>query len=142
MSFSGAVRLITFVLTVGLPALATAQANGRLQMHYMDVGHGDGAVLISPLGQVVLFDNGVLDQCSKPVGYLQALGVTKIDYHIASHYHSDHIGCTAQVLSTFPLQQFAYDCGESYTTATYTAYVNAVGTKRRTATPGHARCHP
>ena len=128
MSLAGVLRLITLVLTVCVPSLAMAQANGRLQIHYIDVGQGDGAVLISPLGQVVLFDNGVLNQCSKPVAYLQALGVTKIDYHIASHYHSDHIGCTAQVLSTFPLQQFAYDRGQSYTTATYTAYVNAVGT--------------
>ncbi len=37
-----------------LPALAVAQANGTLQIHYMDVGQGDGAVLISPLGQVVV----------------------------------------------------------------------------------------
>ena len=51
-----------------LPALAVAQANGTLQIHYMDVGQGDGAVLISPLGQVVVFDNGVLNQCAKPVG--------------------------------------------------------------------------
>jgi hypothetical protein len=78
----------------------------------------------------------VLNQCGKPVSYLQALGVTKIEYHVASHYHSDHIGCTPQILSAFPLQQFAYDRGGSYTTATYTAYVNAVGAKRRTATPG------
>ena len=72
--------------------VAFGQANGKLQIHYIDVGQGDGAVLISPLGQVVLFDNGVLNQCQKPVAFLQALGITKIDYHIASHYHSDHIG--------------------------------------------------
>ncbi len=35
--------------------------------------------------------------------------MTKIDYHVASHYHSDHIGCTGRVRSTFPLQQFADD---------------------------------
>ena len=27
---------------------AFGQANGKLQIHYMDVGQGDGAVLISP----------------------------------------------------------------------------------------------
>ena len=37
-------------------ALALGQANGHLQMHFMDVGQGDGAVVISPRGEVVLFD--------------------------------------------------------------------------------------
>jgi hypothetical protein len=54
-----------------LPRLAFAQANGKLQINYMDVGQGDGAVLISPLGEVALFDIGLLNQCAKPVGYLQ-----------------------------------------------------------------------
>src|SRR3954463_6144144 len=96
-------------LAVLLPVCAYAQANGKLQIHYMDVGQGDGAVLISPMGEVVLFDDGVQNQCDKPVAYLQWIGVTKIDYHIASHYHSDHIGCAQRVLSMFPLQKAAYD---------------------------------
>ena len=90
---------IHLLITLFCPAFAFAQANGKLQIHYMDVGQGDGAVLISPLGEVVLFDDGVLNQCGKPIGYLQSLGITKIDYHVASHYHADHIGCAAQVLS-------------------------------------------
>src|SRR4029077_20709649 len=111
---------------------------GKLQIHYMDVGQGDGAVTISPLGEVVLFDDGVLNQCAKPIAYLNALGITKIDYHIASHYHSDHIGCAATILSMFPLQKAAYDRGGNYTTATYASYVNAVGAKRQTAVKGQA----
>ena len=49
-------RPIACVPIVGLPALTTAQANSRLQIHYMGRGQGDGAVLISPLGQIVMFD--------------------------------------------------------------------------------------
>lgn len=126
----------TAVLVLLFPLLTFAQSNGKLQIHFIDVGQGDAAVLISPQGEVVLFDNGVLNQCSKPVAYLQSLGVTKIDYHIASHYHADHIGCTGTILGTFPLQKAAYDRGGSYTTATYTNYVNAVGAKRTTAQKG------
>ncbi len=33
----------------------------------------------------------------------QNLGATEIDYHVASHYHDDHIGCTTQVLTQCPL---------------------------------------
>ena len=97
--------------------LAFGQANGNLQIHFMNVGQGDGAVLISPGGQVVLFDNGARGNCDAPVSYLEQLGVTKIDYHIASHYHADHIGCTPQVLGSFPLQTAAFDRGGSYSSA-------------------------
>jgi competence protein ComEC len=130
-------RLAVFVsLWILLPGLAFGQANGKLQIHFMDVGQGDGAVIISPLGESVLIDNGGLNQCGKPLAYLQQLGLTRIDYHIASHYHADHIGCTTQVLSLLPLTGFAYDRGGSYTTATYQNYVATVGDKRRTATAG------
>jgi len=102
----------------------------------MNVGQGDAAVLISPGGQVVLLDNGVKNNCHKSLSYLQQLGITKIDYHIATHYHDDHIGCTAEVLQEFPLQRDAIDRGGSYHSATYQRYLSAVGSHRKTATSG------
>lgn len=35
---------------------AFGQANGKLQIHFIDVGQGDGALLVSPQGETVLFD--------------------------------------------------------------------------------------
>jgi len=58
-------------------ANAFAQANGKLQIHFMDVGQGDGTLLVSPLGETVLFDNGKRANCDLPVSYLQQLGTTK-----------------------------------------------------------------
>ena len=50
-------HLVRALLLLALFAdVAFAQANGKLQIHYMDVGQGDGAILISPLGETVLFD--------------------------------------------------------------------------------------
>jgi beta-lactamase superfamily II metal-dependent hydrolase len=120
-------------------AAASAQANGHLQIHFMDVGQGDGAVLISPRGEIVLFDVGKdmkRKDCTKPVSYLDQLHITKIDYLFVSHYHFDHIGCIPDVLEQFPLQHQAYDRGETYPGATYTAYVAAVKPHRTTATAG------
>lgn len=97
---------------------ASGQANGKLQIHYMDVDQGDGAVLISPFGEVLLFDNG-FNQCTqRSVVYLEKIGITHIDYMIISHYHKDHFGCTKAVLSRFP-------------TPACDAYVEAVGNKRK-----------
>ena len=102
----------------------------------MDVGQGDGALLISPQGETVLFDNGKRGNCDLPVSYLQQLGVTKIDYMIVSHYHDDQIGCTADVLNEFPLQTASYVRGATYHSQTFNRYIQTVGNKRRTATSG------
>lgn len=121
--------LLAFIL---IPICALAQANGRLQIHFMDVGQGDGALLISPQGETVLFDNGALGLCERPLRYLRQLQVSKIDYQVVSHYHADHIGCTTAVLGEFPLARFSFDRGGGYKSGVYSRYVAAVGDKRRT----------
>lgn len=134
-------RLVIGIGLALVAACASAQGNGRLQLHFIDVGQGMAVLLVSPLGETVLFDDGVTKHCDLPVSYLQQLGVTKIDYHVNSHYHADHLGCASQVLAEFPLQQAAFDRGTSITsdamsTASYQNYVTAVGSKRRTPAKG------
>lgn len=127
------------VCTLVFAGIGSGQANGKLQIHHMDVGQGDGAVLISPQGQIVLFDAGEdmkKKDCTKPVSYLDQLGIKHIDQLFVSHYHFDHIGCIPAVLEQFPLQGTAYDRGESYPGATYGNYVEAVGNHRKTAAIG------
>lgn len=118
------------------PLVAGSAMNGKLQIHFINVGQGDGALLISPQGQTVLFDNGKNGRCNRPVSYLQQLGISKIDYLIVSHYHADHLGCTAEVLGTFPLQIASYDRGGSYPGDYFKNYKTAVGSKRVQATDG------
>ena len=130
--------IVSLAVILALSSVAAfGQANGKLQIHFMDVGQGDGAILIAPSGETVLFDNGVWNQCPKPMNYLTALGIKKIDYQIISHYHRDHYGCTAAVLGKFPLQQLALDRGGSYHDAlAFNSYLTSVGNKRRTAIDG------
>ncbi len=128
-----------FVCILAFVGTANGQANGRLQIHHMDVGQGDGAVLISPGGQIVLFDAGEdmkKRDCTSAVSYLDQLGIKHIDYLYVSHYHFDHIGCIPAVLDQFQLQGDAYDRGENYPGKTYTNYVKAVGGHRKTASIG------
>jgi competence protein ComEC len=128
-------RLAVFVL---MSAFACGQAqNGKLQIHHIDVGQGDGAVLISPNGEVVLFDMGQdmkRKECRTALAYLDQLGIRQIDYIFVSHYHFDHIGCIPAVLKKFPLTKDAYDRGESYNGTTFDNYEAAVGSHRKTAT--------
>jgi beta-lactamase superfamily II metal-dependent hydrolase len=73
--------LLAVVLISAFAHLSWAQANGKFQIRFMDVGQGDGALLLSPGGEMVLFDDGTSKDCTKPVFCLHSLGITKIDYH-------------------------------------------------------------
>ena len=133
-------RISALFLCLGLlAAIASAQANGKLQIHHIDVGQGDGVVLISPGGQIVVFDAGEdmkKRDCTRPVSYLDQLGVKHIDYLYVSHYHFDHIGCIPAVLGQFPLLNDAFDRGNSYPGATYANYVSAVAGHRKPSAVG------
>ncbi|HEX8170991.1 MAG TPA: hypothetical protein VF824_10670 [Thermoanaerobaculia bacterium] len=53
-------RYVLALLLSLFPLSLVAQANGKLQLHFIDVGQGEGALLVSPSRQTVLFDNGDL----------------------------------------------------------------------------------
>jgi len=122
--------LFPLLLTTG----AAAQiGNGKLQIHHIDVGQGDGALIVSPLGQLALVDDGLYSNCPAFVDYITGLGITGFDYNFVSHYHADHIGCLDDLLGAGVVLNVAgYDRGYSYTTATYTDYATALGAKRQT----------
>ena len=134
MPSSSALRTALAALAlVLLPGLALAQANGKLQVHHVKVGQGDGILLISPLGQTALFDDGVYTNCTEIKNYVQGLGISVVDYHFTSHYHADHIGCIDDLAAVgVTIGTAGYDRGSSYSSATYTTYVNTLGAKRQT----------
>ncbi len=133
-------RLLPALLAIAilLPTAAPAiTGNGKLQIHHIDVGQGDGALLISPNGQTVLFDDGNYLDCTGIKSYLQGLGITSVNYHILSHYHSDHLGCIDDLAAIgITVGTAGYDRGYSYSSGTYTSYVNTLGAKRMTMTKG------
>lgn len=126
---------VPLAFTPPLRAGAITTPNGHLQLHFLNVGQGDAALVISPQGQVVMIDNGP-NNCARTTSYLDTLGVLGVEAHIASHYHADHIGCTPQTVAHAPLTWAAVDRGASYSTQAYAQYAAAVGAKRMTGTPG------
>ena len=116
-----------------VPALALAAGNGKLQIHHIDVGQGDGILIISPLGETALIDDGNYLDCSGIKTYLQGLGLTSVKYHFTTHYHSDHIGCIDDLAAIgITVSTKGYDRGGTYSSGVYTAYVNTLGSKRAT----------
>jgi beta-lactamase superfamily II metal-dependent hydrolase len=70
--------LFAVLLLFAVPLL-WGHASGKLQLHFIDVGQSDGAILISPGGQVAAFDIGqdmVGKDCEKPVAYYDQLATS------------------------------------------------------------------
>ena len=110
---------------LALNGLLWSQGNGNLQLHFMDVGQGDGALLISPNGSVVVFDAGMdlqVETCDKPVSYLDQLGITNFAAIFLSHFHTDHLGCIPDILQGRTLPGMVYDRGQSYHSKPYDNY--------------------
>lgn len=79
-------RLFALLLLL-LPICAFAD----LEVHFLDVGHGD-CTIITCDGEAMIIDGGV-SSCSQQVfNYLRNLGITDIKYAVASHPDADHIG--------------------------------------------------
>ena len=94
------------------------------EVHFIDVGQGDAALLLSG-GQAVLVDAGTVESAPSLVRYLEGIGVTELYAAIASHPHADHIGGMAQVLETFPVEHF-YMGPETQNTSCYADMLEAL----------------
>ena len=113
-------------------------ARAQLTIHVLDVGQADACLIISPTGGTMLVDAGDNgDGTGIVVPYLQAYGLQALDYIVASHYHSDHIGGIDEVVAYLGIDSVrvaVLDRGWSYNTSTYTDYASAVAAKRSTIT--------
>ena len=66
-------------------------ADSFFEVHYIDVGQGDCSLILCD-GAAMLIDGGEASESSKVYAYLKAHGVDYLDYIVATHAHSDHIG--------------------------------------------------
>lgn len=109
--------------------------DGKLVMYFLDLEvspaatdkSGDSTILISPDGKVMLLDAGHPECGPQVLEVLNALGIEKIDYLVASHPHIDHIGGIPEVIANIPIEA-AYASYVEYTTQTYQDYLDAIET--------------
>ncbi len=71
----------------------------HLKMHIIDVGQGD-SILIQCGEKNVLIDCGENGMGETVLDYLDTAGVTHIDWLVATHPHSDHIGGMDTVINS------------------------------------------
>ena len=62
-----------------------------LAVHFLDVGQGDSILLVDR-DDTMLIDGGNPENGDEVVNYLKSLGITQLDYVVATHNHADHAG--------------------------------------------------
>lgn len=78
-------------------------SSGTLRVNYIDVGQGDSIFIQLPNNETMLIDAGEAYKSDNVINYLNNLGITKIDYVIGTHPHTDHIGGLEEVINTFDI---------------------------------------
>ncbi len=78
---------------------------GSLEVHYIDVGQGD-CILIESGGENMLIDCGESSESDEVTAYLQNQNISKIDYLVGTHPHSDHMGGMSTVVDNFEISNF------------------------------------
>src|SRR5882762_5791409 len=112
-----------------LPAVATicvlfcvcdqfvvARTAKPLVVYFVDVEGGQATLFVTPAGESLLIDTGwdgfAGRDADRIVATAKNAGLSKIDYVLITHYHSDHVGGVTQLASRIPIGAFI-DHGEN-----------------------------
>ena len=87
--------------TTGL-AQESIKVTADISVHFIDVGQGD-CELIKTKNTAVLIDAGEKDNYEKVINYIKSQGISRLDYVIVTHPHSDHAGSMQYVLNEFDI---------------------------------------
>lgn len=78
--------------------------SSNFKVTYIDVGQGNTCYIKFPDGKTMIIDGGNVEYSQKVASVLEADGVTKIDYLIASHADSDHIAGLNYILDKYEVK--------------------------------------
>lgn len=99
-----------------------------INVHYIDVGQGDCTLIVCG-GKTMLIDAGENGHEQQIINYLNSLNVKKLDYVVATHQHSDHIGGIPEVFENFGVDNIIMPRlteAQTPTNSTYTAFLKAI----------------
>lgn len=97
-----------------------------ISVHFIDVGQGD-STLIQTATQNILIDAGEDSAQKDVINYLNKFNITKLDYVVATHPHSDHIGGLDGVINNFEVTNILMP-DVTHTTKTFENLITAIET--------------
>lgn len=80
------------------------QPANELDVHFIDVGQADSALLVC-CDETMLIDGGNVADSSVIVTYLKNLGLSHLNYMICTHAHEDHVGGLSGPLHTVSVDE-------------------------------------
>lgn len=98
------ILVILFVVTRCRKEDAPPLPEDSLTVCYIDVGQGD-SILISAGGKNMLIDCGESEAADGVIRFLGEKDVTRLDYVVATHPHSDHMGGMYKIIDHFDIGQ-------------------------------------
>ena len=119
------------------PVVESVASHDNLKVHFLDVGQGDSIFIELPDKETMLIDAGESKYSQGIIDYIKKSGYDRIDYLVATHPHSDHIGGMAKVIN-------AFDIGTTYmtnavsTSSTYEKLLQTVADKGKKMTRAKA----
>lgn len=82
--------------------------DGKLGLHFIDVGQGDAALLILPTGERIMIDTGTEESGEAVLSHLAKWNVSALDLVILSHNHDDHAGGLPVIADAMPVGGVLY----------------------------------
>ncbi len=95
-----------------------------LVIKFLDVGQGD-SIIIKGKETNILIDAGEKQYADDILNELDSLGIKKLDYIVATHPHSDHIGGFAKVLKNIEIDNVIMP-KVSHTSKTYEKLLSSI----------------
>ena len=130
------------ILTLVTAAAPEAQARRTLDIYFIDVEGGQSTLVVTPAGQSMLIDAGYSGFANRDPDRIMAAardaGISRLDYLLITHFHSDHLGGVPEVSRRLPVKMFV-DYGEPVETTPFTAEPFAAYKPVR---EGATRLHP
>src|SRR5687768_1982829 len=103
-------------------------AGKDLTLHFIDVEGGQATLVVTPQGESLLVDAGWPGfegrDANRIVAAAKKAGISKIDYLVVTHYHTDHVGGVEQLADRFPIITFV-DHGDNTETGRGAERLNA-----------------
>jgi glyoxylase-like metal-dependent hydrolase (beta-lactamase superfamily II) len=98
------------VMVPGLLSSTEPQSSRTFDIYVIHVEGGEATLFVSPTGESLLVDTGWPGFDGRDADRILAAatdaGIKQIDYLVITHYHSDHVGGTAQLAARLPIRHF------------------------------------
>ncbi len=78
--------------------------DSNYRVHYIDVGQGNSSFIEFPDGKTMLIDAGNTMYGQTVVDYISSFNISTIDYLVATHSDSDHVGGMDKVFESFEVK--------------------------------------